>query len=222
MAKVLTILGDSIMKGVMYNSERGRYTLYNDSWFIESALEEGLEIRKRCRMGATVEYCLDSVSCAAEGSSVLLAFGGNDSNFNWNTVADTPKADHDPFTPPEEFHVMYRKLVEDIKARGAEPICMNLIPIDAGAFFRWISKQADGSRVLEWLGDENMLYRWHEYYSRTIETIAREAHVKLIDLRGRLLLDRRYCSMICEDGLHPNEKGHELIRKLLLPSLAAL
>lgn len=219
MGKKLTILGDSIMKGVMYNSERGRYTLYNDEWFLESALDSGIEIKKRCRMGATVEYGLDSLPDLDRGTSVLVEFGGNDSNFDWNLVADAPKEDHSPITPPNAFYSMYKKLIEGIKKLGAEPIALNLIPIDAESFFKWISKKADGKRVLEWLGDENMLYRWHEYYSRTVERVAFETGCRLIDLRGKLLLDRSYCSMICEDGLHPNEKGHELIRKLLLPEL---
>ena len=219
MAKKLTILGDSIMKGVMYNSERDRYMLYNDGWFIESAMDSGLEIKKRCRMGATVEYGLDSLPGIERGSSVLVEFGGNDSNFNWSVVADAPKEEHDPTVPPNAFHTMYRKLIEGIKSIGAEPIALNLIPIDAESFFKWISRKADGRRVLEWLGDENMLYRWHEYYSRTVERVAQETGCRLIDLRGKLLLDRSYCRMICGDGLHPNEKGHELIRKLLLPEL---
>lgn len=219
MAKVLTILGDSIMKGVMYNSERDRYVLYNDGWFIESAMDKGIEIKKHCRMGATVEYGLDSLSGIDKGSSVLVEFGGNDSNFDWSLVADAPSEEHAPVTPPEAFYNMYKKLIKSIKSLGAEPIAMNLIPIDAETFFKWISKKADGRRVLEWLGDENMLYRWHEYYNRTVERVAYETGCRLIDLRGKLLLDRSYCSMISGDGLHPNEKGHELIRKLLLPEL---
>ncbi|MBO4847877.1 MAG: SGNH/GDSL hydrolase family protein [Clostridia bacterium] len=219
MAKKLTILGDSIMKGVMYNKERNRYVLYNDGWFLDGALERGVEIEKRCRMGATVEYGFDSLSAIPRGSSVLIEFGGNDSNFNWSLIADSPKAEHRAFTPPEDFYERYKKLVRGVMDRGAEPIAMNLIPIDAGSYFKWISRTANGERVLEWLGDENMLYRWHEYYSRVIERVAGEMGCRLVDLRGQLLLDRSYCSMIGADGLHPNEKGHELIRKLLLPAI---
>lgn len=219
MPRKLTILGDSIMKGVMYNSKRDRYMLYNDSWFIESALSGGLEINKHCRMGATVEYGLESLSVDMKDSAVLIEFGGNDSNFDWGIVAGAPREEHAAFTPPEVFYRSYKKLIEAIRRIGAEPIAMNLIPINAESFFKWISRRADGERVLEWLGDENMLYRWHEYYNRTVERAAYETGCRLIDLRGRLLLDRSYATMICGDGLHPNEKGHELIRKLLLPML---
>ena len=221
MAKLLTILGDSIMKGVMYNSERDRYVLYNDGWFIESALDSGLEIKKHCRMGATVEYGLDSLSSIREGTSVLVEFGGNDSNFNWSLIADAPKAEHDPVTPPNAFYNMYKKLIEGIKRVGAEPIALNLIPIDAETFFKWISKKADGGRVLEWLGDENMLYRWHEYYNRIIETTAAACGARLIDIRSSILQSRRYPDLIGGDGLHPSRKGHALIRSGLLDALSA-
>lgn len=217
----LTILGDSIMKGVMYNQERDRYVLYNDEWFLSSALEKGVAINKQCRMGATVEYGMSRLPSLEPGTRVLVEFGGNDSNFNWSTVAEAPGEEHDPVTPPDTFRSMYKKLLESILKLGAEPIALNLIPIDAEAFFKWISRTADADRVLEWLGDENMLYRWHEYYSRVIDETAKEVGCRLIDIRGKLLLDRSYSRMICRDGLHPNEKGHELIRKLLLPEVCA-
>lgn len=219
MERKLMILGDSIMKGVMYNSGRGRYTLYDDGWFIRSANESGFDVIKHCRMGATVEFGLSSLSQIEGDSTVLVEFGGNDCNYDWKVIAAAPADEHDPVTPPDAFRSMYRKLIESIKAIGAKPVCLNLVPIDTGSFFSWIAKTADGSRVLEWLGDKNMLYRWHEYYSRTVEETARETGAQLIDLRTALLRERHYTNMICEDGLHPNEKGHELIRRILLPEL---
>lgn len=220
MMKNLTIIGDSIMKGVMYNNEKDKYTLYDDKWFIKQALDMGFNIKKHCRMGATVQYGLDFLSSIEEDSLVLVSLGGNDSNHNWSTIADSPRAEHRAFIPPEAFYAMYKKLIEGIMRVGAIPIVVNLIPIDSESFFKWISKKADPKRVLEWLGDENMLYRWHEYYSRVVEKVAEEAGCRLLDLRGQLLLDRSYCSMICDDGIHPNEKGHTFIRKLLLPAIA--
>ena len=219
MANRLMILGDSILKGVMYDADRNRYSLYDDKWFISESQQRGVEVRKQCRMGATVDYGLEHIDCVGEGDSVLIELGGNDSNYNWSVVGESPDEEHTPATPPERFRALYKSLIERVRACGAEPIAANLIPIDSASFFKWIARTADGAGVLKWLGDENMLYRWHEYYSRIVEDVAKETGCRLLDLRGRLLTDHGYAHMLCEDGLHPNEKGHTLIRRLMLETV---
>lgn len=219
MSGKLVLLGDSILKGVMYDSLRGRYSLYDDRWFIDKTAGLGVEVRKLCRMGATVDFGLEHTACIEKGDSVLIELGGNDSNYNWSVVGESPDEEHTPATPPERFRALYRSLIERVRALGAEPIAANLIPIDSANFFKWITRNADRAGVLKWLGDENMLYRWHEYYSRMVEEVASETGCRLLDLRGRLLTDHGYSHMLCEDGLHPNEKGHTLLRKLMLDSV---
>ena len=221
MAGKLILLGDSILKGVMYDSKRSRYSLYDDKWFIEETSKRGVCVRKQCRMGATVDYGLEHIEELEQGDSVLIELGGNDSNFNWSVVGESPDEEHVPATPPERFRALYRSLIEKVRACGAEPIAANLIPIDSASFFKWIARTADGAGVLKWLGDENMLYRWHEYYSRIVEETAAETGCRLLDLRGRLLTDHSYSHMLCEDGLHPNEKGHTVLRKLMLDTVLA-
>ncbi len=219
MANRLMLLGDSILKGVMYDSDRNRYSLYDDKWFIEETARKGLPVRKQCRMGATVDYGLEHAEGVEQGDSVLIELGGNDSNYNWSVVGESPDDEHTPATPPERFRDCYRRLIEKVRSAGAEPIAVNLIPIDSPSFFRWISRTADGAGVLKWLGDENMLYRWHEYYSRIVEEVANETGCRLLDLRGKLLTNHSYGHMLCGDGLHPNAEGHTLIRELLLEAV---
>ncbi len=219
MANKLMILGDSILKGVMYDSSRNRYSLYDDKWFIEETERRGMPARKQCRMGATVDYGLEHAESIASGDAVLIELGGNDSNYNWSTVGEAPDEEHAPATPPERFREMYKRLILKVRSLGGEPIAANLIPIDSAAFFKWIARTADGAGVLKWLGDENMLYRWHEYYSRIVEEVAAETGCRLLDLRSKLLTNHGYAHMLCGDGLHPNSDGHRLIRELLLDAV---
>jgi lysophospholipase L1-like esterase len=219
MRKIVTILGDSIMKGVMYDAERGRYVLYGDKGFLEEAADRGLDIKKVCRMGATVDWGYEHLSETDGSRAVVLEFGGNDCNYDWPVIAGAPDCEHDPMVPPAQFRRKYAALIARVRESGAEPICMNLPPIDAEGFFRFISLTADGSRVLRWLGDKSLLYRWHEYYNRIIEFEAAAAGARLIDVRSRILRDRRYPELIGGDGLHPSRKGHELIRRDLLDAL---
>ena len=50
-------------------------------------------------------------------------------------------------------------------------------------------------------------------YSIMFEKIARAANVALIDIRSAFLADHHYEELICEDGIHPNSRGYELIYK---------
>ena len=135
MGNRLVMLGDSILKGVMYNVERERYCMYDDSWFIQSAMERGTVIIKHCKMGATIEYGLDSAGVIERGSTVLLEFGGNDSNYDWKAVAAAPECEHTPVTPPERFREMYTAAIDKVRRCGATPVIMNLVPIDSDSFF---------------------------------------------------------------------------------------
>lgn len=219
MSNRLVLLGDSLMKGVMFSSERNRYMMYDDSWFIGAARRRGTDIVKHCKMGATIEFGLDSTDCIQAGDKVVIEFGGNDSNYDWSVVAADPLAEHSANTPPEKFKRLYAETIKRVREVGAEPIVSNLIPIDSESFFRWISKTADGASVLKWLGDENMLYRWHEYYSRMIEETAFENGCRILDIRGELLKTRQFYRLLSSDGLHPNEEGHTRIRNLMLEAI---
>ncbi len=216
MSNRLVLLGDSILKGVMFNAERNRYTMYDDTAFIEKASGRGMEVVKHCRMGATVDYGIDALGMIREGDTVMIELGGNDSNYDWQKVAADPDAEHLPNTEPGKFRRMYVRMIDSIRSIGAEPVVVNLTPIDSESFFNWISVRADGASVLKWLGDKNMLYRWHEYYNGMVEDAARVCGARLIDLRDELLKTRTFHTLLSEDGLHPNERGHNLIRNVLL------
>lgn len=61
---------------------------------------------------------------------------------------------------------------------------MNLPPIDAVKFFdTWIAPDENSAAILDWLGDVQKIYRWHELYSLETEEIARRTNTPLIDVR---------------------------------------
>ena len=37
----------------------------------------------------------------------------------------------------------------------------------------------------------------------------------MIDIRSAFLVRKDYTDYLCEDGIHPNEKGHRLIREAM-------
>lgn len=220
----LMIFGDSILKGVTYSAERQRYII--DRYEYEDSLsEKGLIAENCCKMGATadkvkaiVERKLDTIN---DETLVILGFGGNDCDFDWQSVSDLPDSEHSPHTENSFFAEQYDSIISSIKTTGARLIMTNIVPIDAEKYLQWISKNRNKSRILDYIGDPSTLYRWQEFYNLTAERLAKKYELPVIDLRKSFLLSRSYGSLLCEDGIHPSKKGHDIINELMYESVTA-
>ena len=216
--KKLDIYGDSILRGVMYCPESGRYDLCKKNRFA-SLSEYGIETKNNCRMGATIargfELLKRNLADGAGDTVVLFEFGGNDCDFHWADVSANPDGQFQPNTPERQFEDTYRDMIRFAKEKGATPVVASLVPIDADRYMNWITRNLSYQNILHWLGDVAMLSRWQEYYSRMAERLAYETGCGLLDLRSAFLQTRNYKSMIGEDGIHPTRMGHELIDQTL-------
>lgn len=226
--KQLCILGDSVMKGIIYRSGAGMhsYTLCDDGTF-GPLTERGISVINRSRMGATVRYCGDRLDRLLPDTSdgrfaVLFEYGGNDSDHDWRAVSECPEGEHRPVTGPEEFVAVYKRNIERAKEAGAAVALTNLVPIDPDLYFRHIARGLSAGNILSWLGNVGMLYRFHEYYNGLVERIAAESGCPLIDIRSPFLLSHDYRSLISDDGIHPSEKGHRLIRETLAENAGSM
>ena len=216
--KKLDIYGDSILRGVMYCPESGRYDLCTKNRF-SSLAEYGIEVKSNCRMGATISRGMDllkrNLADGAENTTVLIEFGGNDCDFHWADVSEDPDGQFEPNTPEAQFLSTYREMIRFTREKGATPVIASLVPIDADRYMNWITRNLSYQNILHWLGDVAMLSRWQEYYSRMAERLAYETGCPLLDLRGAFLQTRSYKNLIGEDGIHPTKLGHELIDRTL-------
>lgn len=216
--KKLEIYGDSILRGVMYCPESGRYDLCKKNRFA-SLSEYGIEAKNNSRMGATIGRGFDllkrNLADGAEGTVVLFEFGGNDCDYHWADVSADPDGDFLPNTPQRQFEEVYSDMIRYTREKGATPVVASLVPIDADRYMNWITRNLNYQNILHWLGDVAMLSRWQEYYSRMAEQLAYRTGCALLDLRSAFLMTRDYKSMIGEDGIHPTLRGHELIERTL-------
>jgi hypothetical protein len=77
--KKMEIYGDSILRGVMYCADSGRYDLCRKNRFASLA-EYGIEAKNNSRMGATIargfELLKRNLAAGAEGTVVLLSSEG--------------------------------------------------------------------------------------------------------------------------------------------------
>ena len=152
-----------------------------------------------------------------------MNFGGNDSDFLWQEISAAPDELHKPKTPIDFFEQTYLKLIERVRKCGLTPILLNLPPVDHTRYFAWISRELNADNILKWLGGTSeFIYRWHEQYSVAVHKIAQAANVKLIEIRSVFLERRDYCNYLSDDGIHPNEKGYDLIASAVMKQFVKL
>ena len=213
----VTLLGDSILKGIQVDLGSRRYHSQNEmnGGALESEFQ--LSVRNDAHFGATVRKgsrLLDRILERKLPCDLLVMdFGGNDCDFRWKEIAENPDGEHQPNVPLPEFVEQYREMIRRIRSHGIRPILTNLPPLDCGRFFNWWCGDLDREAVLRWLGDVGNIYAWQERYSRAVERLAREENVPLVDVRGAFLDHGHLEQTLCADGTHPNTLGQGLITR---------
>ena len=211
----VTIYGDSIMRatvfdGRSYHSQMKEFLGRLDAQF-------GITAKNRSRFGCTIDkgaaMVENDISEGEVGRWALLEYGGNDCNFDWTAVSQNPDCEHYPATSPSQFKASLERMVACLSRAGSTPLLMTLPPIDAQRYFDHIVRMGnDAGRLMHWLRDVQVIYRFQELYSNAVAEVARRCGVALVDVRSRFL-DRhgRYEDLISPDGLHPTAEGYELI-----------
>ena len=211
------VWGDSIAKGIVFDPQRGRYVnLREKSGFAKAAQELGVVMENNAHFGMTsekgVQVLENGIGTAEKEKPVLLGFGGNDVDFDWAAIAETPEEQHDPHVLPEKFADNMARMVRDVRAAGLKPVLMTLPPIDSRRYYDWVTRSLDKKEnVLRWLGDVEAIYRTHKSYSDLIRQVAQTLNVRLIDIRGAFERAGDLVQKLCVDGIHPNAQGHEII-----------
>ena len=143
---------------------------------------------------------------------ILLEYGGNDCDFDWDQVAKKKSKNHQPKTTPQVFKETLLNMIEKIRTKNIRPILMTLPTLDAKRYFNWITSNGrNKENILYFLGDVEHIYRFHELYNLAIMEVSIETQVDVIDIRKVFLEHGRLDELICEDGIHPSEYGEKLI-----------
>ena len=217
-------LGDSIIKGVLFNKEengRGHYSLSDHN--IADRVAEGLhsEVLNLGKMGCTIEtgeQILERYLDKLDGTKyVLMCYGGNDSDYDWRAIADCPESEHTPKTPLRIFEKTYTRIICKIREMGYTPLIMSLPPMDAQQYFNFFTStfsDVQKANVLKWLkGSINTIWAGHELYNDAVKRVANATDCVLIDCTTTLGDGKGY---LCEDGIHPNLAGQSKIASIIL------
>jgi lysophospholipase L1-like esterase len=222
----ILVSGDSISRGVIYDEAKGKYSVSEKSYV---ALVRGKLrgiVRNVSRFGSTIIRGTGRLGRDLEKDKpdvVLIEYGGNDCDFAWDEVAAHPERDHRPQTDLALFEETLAGAIETLKEEGIVPVLMSLPPLNADSYLKWVSRQdPDAERnILKWLGSATKIYWWQERYSSSIVRVAEKTATRWIDVRGAFLRAPDFLSMICRDGIHPNEAGHELIAKTIIDFISS-
>lgn len=223
----LVALGDSIVKGVLFiQEENGRwhYALSDHNMVDYVADQLHCEAINLGKMGCTIENGERILSRSTErldgANYVLMCYGGNDSDYNWKAIANCPEVEHHPKTPLSIFEKTYARVINKVKEMGYTPLVLTLPPINAQQYFEHFTQHFDEGQkknVLKWLkGNIDTIWAGHELYNDVVKRVAKATNTRLIDINSALLRQKDY---LCEDGIHPNNKGQFLIAKSILSAI---
>lgn len=220
MSNAICVFGDSIMKGVVYDKSRSKY-IYSDNSFVKKFIAKtGLPVDNYAKFGCTlikgqkiIEKYLSELS---QYKFIALEFGGNDCDYLWPAISEDPCKEHQPNTPLKNFEAIYAQIIDKLVEKRHRPVLFSLPPLEPYRYFSWISNGLNRDNILKWLGDIEFIYRWQEKYNNVVEKLAMAKQIPLIDIRSAFLKVKNYETLLCEDGIHPNEAGHSLILDTIL------
>lgn len=215
----IAALGDSLTKGVILNDEN-RYSVLDDNFIDIISRELDLNIENFGKFGCTVgfgEKMLERhADMIASADYTFLEYGGNDCDFHWKEIADSPMTEHQPKTILDAFRRQFLALVEKVRKLGSRPVIISLPPIDSESYFSFLSRymnQQQKDNIVRWLGgDIGIISRWHEKYNQVLFDIARSTQTRILDITTPFENHNGgVTDLLCSDGIHPNAAGHKLI-----------
>ena len=93
---------------------------------------------------------------------------------------------------------------------GVQPVMMTLPPIDGERYLDFLCRDnLRRDRILDWLGEPQMIYRHQELYADTAAEIALRENIPLIPVRQTFLRNHRLSQLIAADGIHLTMPGYE-------------
>ena len=143
----------------------------------------------------------------------------------WNTAATTATSTGRPWGALADFEATMRECIGLLRGAGITPVLMSLPPVDSDKYYEYIiSKGVDRCSLLKFLGTPLSIYRYQELYSVAISKLARSEELPFVDVRSAFLecIGSPFSQLISGDGLHPTEKGYEIVARCFRERLESI
>ena len=222
---LICAFGDSVMKGIVTDSHQDdegkmKYRISSDGFVNKCEQLFGLKIFNYACFGSTTaqgkKYMERHLAEIQQSDYVVFEYGGNDCDYNWSKISENPDGQYLPNTTISDFVRYYSELITNVLKMNVVPVIMSMPLIDPDRFFLHLSNGLNRQNILKWLGGKTSnLYHWHERYNVELFKMASRLDVPIIDITSPFLEIKNYPDYICDDGIHPNEKGHQLIAETI-------
>ena len=215
--KRVSVFGDSILKGVQYNQKSGRYVVEDNIGFDGIAERAGYSVQNFSKFGCTVTKAwnyLQRMFPKIDADLVFMDFGGNDCDFDWKAISDSPLNIHKPNTEYYDFIGTYNNMVDYILAKRRMPVLATLVPIQADEYIEYVVSEnnLDRRNINKWLGgDVKRIENYQRVYSDAVKGIASRKDIPYIDIRAAFEANVDTTALMCRDGIHPNDRGQAVI-----------
>lgn len=222
----IVVYGDSISRGIIFDDEKRKHSLLLESF--TNLVREHLKgvVYNAAKFGSTLVEGLQRFQndvLKRKPDIVLIEFGGNDCDFQWDAIAENPSGSFHPNTECVTFYELLTGLVQKLRSMDIVPVLVTLPPLDAERYLNWIGRNSEQAKhnILQYVGNVSRIYSWHERYNAAILRVAEETTTRLIDIRSAFLQKDDYTTLICDDGIHPNKAGHQVIAEKILNYIQA-
>lgn len=220
--KSVSVIGDSIFKGVVYDQNRKRYVVSHESSAYLLRKEVPFEINNYSRFGITIKDAYEVLKCVLDNSNdeiIVIEIGGNDSDFNWDSIAAYPEGEHLPKVSLDEYQKYLEKMVKMCKKNRRIPILTTLPNISSNKYLNWVSKTEENKKaILKWLGNTDRINLFHDEYNEIIRKVVKKYHLSCIDINEGFSLDI-IDELTDVDGIHPSLSGYKLIKDIIINAL---
>ena len=220
--KSVSVIGDSIFKGVIYDVNRKRYVVSHDSCAYLLPQEVNFKINNYSRFGITIKDAVEVLKYVLDTSDdelIVIEIGGNDSDFNWDSIAMYPDGEHLPKVSLKEFQKYLVKMVKLCLKNKRIPILVTLPNISSEKYLEWVSKDEESKQaILKWLGNVERINSFHDEYNVVIRKVAKRYRLSCIEINKSFELE--YIDKLTDvDGIHPSIIGQKLIMNVILDTL---
>lgn len=228
MKSKIIALGDSIIKGVVLNIESNgklHYALSDRNIVDQVANKTNHEAINLGKMGCTIEAgerILDRHLGDIENAQyALLCYGGNDSDYDWRAIAQSPEAEHMPKTPISVFEKTYARIIDKVRQAGLTPIVMSMPAMDAERYYQFFTSvfsDEEKRNVSRWLKNgTDAIWAGHELYNDAIKRVAAATDAMLVDVSKAFSQPDKY---LCIDGIHVNAMGQTKIAAVITKAMS--
>lgn len=218
---IFITFGDSITRGIIYDDIKSKYTPSKENFTTILSDKIKGQVYNAGKFGNTIMRGASKMYNDVIKKSpdvVLIEFGGNDCDYNWDDIAKNPNMEYKPNTDISTFRETLLSMIDTLKTNHILPMLMTLPPLDPLKYFKWVAKEDSSAEqnILQWLGTKDNIFNWHSSYNNIITEVANATNTVLIDVRTEFLKYSDYTQFLCKDGIHPNIGGQSLIATVIL------